>query len=56
MTGELAEYAIGSTDFADHRLASSMVVFGCLTDTWTDTVQRISPIIDWPPPWSFSVA
>jgi hypothetical protein len=33
-------------DFADRRLASFMVVLGCLTDTLTDTFGRVST--PWP--------
>ena len=36
-TGESVKSLGGSTDFADHRLASFMVVLVCLTDTSTDT-------------------
>jgi hypothetical protein len=37
----MAEYVGRSTDFAYRHLASSMVVFGCLTDTSTDTTQPV---------------
>ncbi len=33
----MAKYAGRSKEFASRRLATSMVVFGCLTDTLTDT-------------------
>lgn len=46
MTGRLGESPGRSVDFACRRLCSSMVVFGCLTDTWTDTRSPLSGIAD----------
>jgi len=37
----MAKYAGKSTDFTSRRLASSVVVFCCLTDTSTDTTRAV---------------